>query len=147
MTIPSHREPHISQSSKSDNAPKTAYETAMLVAQTADSKKAANIRVLLVEPVTTIADYFVICSADSMAQIRAIADTIQWEMKKHGIDVLGKEPNSASRWMLLDIGDVVVHLFHKDERDYYELETFWSHASEIQPAEWESETPPERQVS
>ncbi len=79
-------------------------------------------------PVSVIADYFVIASADSNRQISAIADDLQKQLKKQTILPLGIEGTPDSGWMLLDYNGVIVHVFSPAMRDYYRLEEIWEHA-------------------
>lgn len=82
-------------------------------------------------PVSLLADYFVICSGNSERQIRAIRDDIIEETRKEGHRRLRQEGQSASGWVLLDYGDVVVHIFAPAERDYYRLEELWADAAPV----------------
>lgn len=82
-------------------------------------------------PVSLLADYFVICSGNSDRQIRAIRDDIIEETRKEGHRRLRQEGQSASGWVLLDYGDVVVHIFAPAERDYYRLEELWADAAPV----------------
>lgn len=79
--------------------------------------------------VSSFADYFVICSGESEKQIRAIFDEIEHKLKQAGVIPLHHEGTVASGWLVLDYGDVVVHIFSPQERDYYQLEKLWSGAS------------------
>ncbi len=80
---------------------------------------------------TVIADYFVICSGSSTTQVRAIADFIEEDLKKRGIKPVGIEGAENARWVLMDYGDVIVHIFEEETRAYYELEKFWLDAPRI----------------
>jgi len=77
---------------------------------------------------TTITDFFVICSGDSDTQVKAIADAIEEGLKKENICYWHKEGYENLRWVLLDYVDVVVHVFQRDVREYYSLETLWGDA-------------------
>lgn len=81
--------------------------------------------------VTTMADYFVICSGRSDRQLQALAAGIVDELRKDGIRPLGVEGRGAARWILLDYGSVIVHLFAPEEREFYGLEKFWSSAQQV----------------
>jgi ribosome-associated protein len=78
-----------------------------------------------------ISDYFVICSGESTTQVKAIADNVEGKLKDHGFKPLGIEGLSFARWVLMDYGDVIVHIFEEDTRAYYELEKFWLDAPRI----------------
>ncbi len=98
-------------------------------AAAAEEKKAANIVVLDLRPVTPIADYFVICSASNVTQARAVADHIEERLDRREVGKRHREGYDTGRWILLDYGDVVVHVFHEHERDYYNLERLWGDAA------------------
>lgn len=115
----------------------TAYfEMAALAANLAESKKAVNTMVLDTEKVSHMADYFVICSGESSTQIRTIADEIEKQFKNRGQLPLGKEKDASYRWCLLDYGDIVVHVMNPEEREFYQLEKFWSHAVPVNKEKW-----------
>ncbi len=97
----------------------------------ASDKKAADIVLLRTSEVTTMADYFVICSGRSDRQLHALAGAIVDELRKDGIRPLGVEGRGAARWVLIDYGSVIVHLFAPEEREYYGLERLWSHAAQV----------------
>ncbi|PJK17530.1 ribosome silencing factor [Chryseomicrobium excrementi] len=104
-------------------------ETLMkLAAQAADDKKAQDIVVLNMQGVSPIADYFVICHANSDRQVQAIAKEIKDKAEEQQIHVKRMEGYDEGRWVLIDLGDVVAHVFHRDERDYYNLERLWGDA-------------------
>ena len=97
----------------------------------AEDKKAADIVLLDLAGLTTLADYFVIASGGSERQIDAIADGIASGLRDTGIRPIGREGTPESHWVLLDFGSVVVHVFTPPERDYYQLEKHWSEAKTI----------------
>ncbi len=97
----------------------------------AEDKKAAEIVLLDLTGLTTLADYFVICSGGSERQLDAIADSIVEELGKDQIRPIGREGVPASHWILLDYGSVIVHVFTPPERDFYQLEKRWSEAKTI----------------
>ena len=97
----------------------------------ASDKKAVDIVLLRMTEVTTMADYFVICSGRSDRQLQALASGIVDELRTDGIRPLGVEGRGAARWVLLDYGSVIVHLFGPEEREYYGLEQLWSHAAPV----------------
>lgn len=114
----------------------SAFDLAALAANLAESKKATDTLVLDTGKVSYLADYFVICSGESPAQIRTIADEIDKAFKKRGQVRLGTEQDKTYKWCLLDYGDVVIHVMHRNERQFYQLENFWSHANVIAPEQW-----------
>ncbi|MEF9475529.1 MAG: ribosome silencing factor [Candidatus Mariimomonas ferrooxydans] len=86
---------------------------------------------LELKDLSTIADYFIICSGESSVQIRTIAETIEENLSKDKIYPLGKEGLNFARWVLIDYGDVVIHIFSEESRAYYELEKLWLDAPRI----------------
>jgi len=123
----------------------SAYEIAEMAANLAESKKAENIDILEVGPVSTLSDYFVICSGESSVQIKALESTLLEKFKKLGLEPVTLQRQDSREWLLIDFGDVVIHLFHKNAREFYQLERFWSHARRIPRQNWL--WAPQRQVS
>src|SRR5207247_6864744 len=97
----------------------------------ASDKNASDIILLYIRDVTTIADYFVICSGNNPRQIQAIAEAIDEELGKQGANLLHREGVADTGWVLLDFGDIVVHIFGAKEREYYRLERLWSDAKAV----------------
>ena len=112
------------------NTPKDVAPRAMadLVVDAASDKKGEDILVLNVSEVTTIADLFVIVSGRGERQVQAIADEIVEKAKAAGRQPVGIEGYTAGRWILIDLGDVVVHAFLPEERELYRLERLWGDA-------------------
>lgn len=98
----------------------------------ADDKRAEDIVVLNMEGVSLIADNFVICHANSERQVQAIAREIADKASEENYDVKRIEGMDSGRWVLVDLGDVVAHVFHKDERGFYNLERLWGDAPMIE---------------
>jgi len=101
------------------------------MAELANDKKAVDTVVLELKELSTIADYFVICSGDNTAQIKAIAESIDEYFSKKKIFPIGKEGLDFARWILIDYGDIVIHIFNQEARGYYDLEKFWIDAPRI----------------
>jgi ribosome-associated protein len=101
------------------------------IATAADDKKARNIVILDIISISPVTDYFIICSAASDTQTKAIADNIEEKMKEKGVILLHKEGYKEGRWVLLDYGDCVAHVFVEEERQFYNLEKLWSDAEKI----------------
>ena len=102
----------------------------MLAAQAASDKKAKSVTVLDMSQVSTVADFFVICSASNPIQARAIADAV--EEKLGPVTRRGhREGYDLGRWVLLDYGPLVIHIFHEVERDYYNLDRLWGDAPSL----------------
>ena len=95
------------------------------IAKVADDKRAENIVVLDMQGVSLIADYFLICHGNSEKQVQAIASELKEVAVNERIDVKRMEGFHEARWVLLDLGQVVVHVFHKQDREYYNLEKLW----------------------
>ncbi|ADE71584.1 MULTISPECIES: ribosome silencing factor [Priestia] len=106
----------------------TERELLSLVVEAADDKKAIDIVALNMEGISLVADYFVICHGNSDKQVQAIAREIKENAHEQGISVKRLEGFEQAKWVLVDLGDVVVHIFHKDERGYYNLERLWGDA-------------------
>jgi ribosome-associated protein len=106
-------------------------EMAQKAAAAASDKKAENIVILEVGPLTSFTDYFVICEAPSDRQVQAIAQNVLDDMSAMGLKPLGVEGMEAGEWALLDFGDFVVHVFESTVRHHYNLEGFWSQAQKI----------------
>lgn len=96
--------------------------------EAASNKLAVDILLLDTRGVCSFADYFVICSGDSSRQIQAILDEVAHALKREGILPHHSEGTVESGWLLLDFGDVIVHIFAAAEREYYQLDTLWSEA-------------------
>ncbi|MDD5679671.1 MAG: ribosome silencing factor [Candidatus Omnitrophica bacterium] len=110
-----------------------------LIRSAALAKKAKDVALLDLRKLPAICDYFVLASGDSTTQIETIADNIEKTLAINGSKAWHREGNGETRWILLDYGDIVVHVFHKETRDYYDLDRLW-HGSprrtfEILPAE------------
>ena len=110
---------------------RAALDLARRIVELAEDKKAADIVLLELAPLTTLADYFVICSGGSERQLDAIADGIISPLRDEKVRPIGREGTPASHWVLLDYGSVIVHIFTPPERDYYGLEKHWSEAKTI----------------
>ncbi|HEX3220745.1 MAG TPA: ribosome silencing factor [Candidatus Limnocylindria bacterium] len=106
-------------------------ELAHRIVDVASDKKASDIVLLRTAEVTTMADYFVIASGRSDRQVQVLGQAIVDELRDEGIRPLGVEGMRTARWVLLDYGSVIVHLFAPEEREYYGLERLWSGATEV----------------
>jgi ribosome-associated protein len=111
--------------STTDRSP---LDLARRIVELAEDKKAADIVLLDLFELTTLADAFVICSGGSERQIDAIADGIVEALREEGVRPIGREGTPASHWVLVDFGSVIVHVFTPPERDYYGLEKHWQQA-------------------
>ncbi len=110
---------------------------ALNCARAAIDKKAENVKILNLSGISGFTDYFVICSGMSDRQVQAIADSVGHTMESEGYETLSSEGYSEGRWVLMDFGDVVVHVFLNALRDYYDLENLWSDAPTVKvPSEY-----------
>jgi len=99
------------------------------------SKKARELSILDVRALTSFADYFVIASGRSARQVQAIAEHAMTSLKKEGLLPLGVEGLKESQWVLLDYGDVVIHVFYDPIREFYDLDGLWGDAGQVAPVE------------
>ena len=111
----------------------SAKTLALAIAEAADDRKAGNITILETGKVSYLADYFVIVTGFSNVQVRAIANSIEDAVEKQfNRQPLRTEGMSEGRWVLEDYGEVIVHIFMPSDRDFYDLEAFWGHATKIE---------------
>ena len=109
----------------------TSYEMAIALAKALDGKKGQDIKVLKTEELTTLADYFVLCTATSSTQVKAMSDACEEAMEKNGEQVHHIEGHRGGTWLLMDFSAVVVHVFTDEARKFYDLERLWGDAEEI----------------
>jgi ribosome-associated protein len=105
-----------------------AKELALIISKAADEKKAEDILIMDMQGVTVITDYFVICTGRSGIQVQAITDNIEEKMEEAGIRVSHREGYREAKWVLLDYGSVIVHVFQDEDRAFYDLERLWADA-------------------
>lgn len=105
------------------------------VVEACEDRKAENIIALDMENVTTIADCFVICHGNNERQVQAIAQSVKDAVEEKGYTIDRMEGTEKARWILIDIGDVICHVFHEEERSYYHLERLWGDAREVKVGE------------
>jgi ribosome-associated protein len=112
--------------------PITALQRALLAAQTAEDNRGTNIVILDMRELTSVFDYFVLASGTSRRQLHAMSEEIDHALEDQlGDHRLGIEGYEESRWILLDYGDVVVHLFEPETREYYAIEDLWGRATRV----------------
>jgi ribosome-associated protein len=111
--------------------PADATELAHRIVEIASDKKGNDIVMLRTAELTTMADFFIICSGRSDRQVAALSGAIVDELRKDGIRPIGVEGRESSRWVLLDYGSVIVHVFAPEEREYYGLERLWGKAAKV----------------
>ncbi|HYB21142.1 MAG TPA: ribosome silencing factor [Thermodesulfobacteriota bacterium] len=112
--------------------PSTSKEKAFLCARALLDRKAIDLVIIEVGNLSSFTDYFLICSGNSDRQVQAIASHIEEKMSKQGIRPLGVEGKREGRWILLDYGDVIVHVFYRPAREFYDLERLWSEAPRVE---------------
>lgn len=108
-----------------------AREIARLAAEAASEKQASDILVLDIRRVTLLADYFVICSAQTERQLETVVAEVEEQLGRAGVQLLGREGTADSGWAVLDFGDVIVHIFRPQERAYYRLEEVWAEGTPV----------------
>ena len=117
--------------SKAPASDRSPLDIARRIVELAEDKKAADIVLLDLTGLTTLADAFVICSGGSERQLDAIAEGVIQGLRAEKVRPIGREGTAASHWVLVDFGSVVVHIFTPPERDYYSLEKHWSEARTV----------------
>lgn len=117
---------------KRPTKPADARQTALLAAAAAADKKAQELTLLQVEELTGYADYFLLASGRSTRQAGAIAEAVLRMLKKAGVKPLGMDGLREGRWVLLDFGDLVVHVFHQPVREFYDLDSLWADAPQVE---------------
>lgn len=106
-------------------------ELAEIAVKALDSKKGKEIRLIRIDKITTLAEYFVICTGASNTQINALCDAVEKELTEKGEEPLHREGYRGGTWVLLDYGCVVVHVFNDEARKFYSLEHLWADGEEV----------------
>lgn len=109
----------------------TSLEQARKIVQVMDSKKAKDIRLIKIEGISSLGDYFVVASASNTTQVKAIADEVEDEMTKLGLEPNRVEGRQSAQWILMDYYDVMVHVFLDEARSFYNLERLLSDAPQL----------------
>lgn len=119
----------------------TSNKLASIIARILDDKLGKDITILNISNVSVLADYFVIVTGDSTPQVKALSYAVRDKIKQLFERIpIRDENDTKNRWNLLDYGDVIVHVLHRDERETYALEKFWNHALKIEREIWEKES-------
>ncbi len=108
-----------------DQSKNQAKEMVKIAAKALEDKKGEDIKIIDISGVTVIADYFVICSAANTNMAQALEDNVEEMLYKAGFECRAKEGNRSSTWFLMDYGDVVIHIFSREDRRFYDLERIW----------------------
>lgn len=109
-----------------------AEELMKLTANAIEDKKGSDMTILNLQGISLVADYFVICHGNSDTQVKAIATEVKKQAVENGVNVKGIEGYDTGRWVLVDLGDVVIHIFHREDRQYYNIERLWSDAKVVE---------------
>jgi len=109
-------------------------EIASLAYWALDSKKAVDLKVLDIHQLTTLTDFFVIASGSNTPQLLAMADAVEEKLSIEGYELLHREGYNSARWILLDYGEVVIHIFLAEDREFYNLDRLWVDAKELSMA-------------
>ncbi len=109
----------------------SAKEVALAVTKALDEKKGIDIRLLRIGKVSSLADYFLICTGSSSTHVKTLCDYAEYTMEQLGETMLGREGHRGNSWELLDFGSVVVHVFTEDARKFYDLERLWADAEPV----------------
>ena len=109
------------------SAKKVAYE----VTKALDDKKGIDIKLLKIDKVSSLADYFLICTGTVNTHVKTLCDYAEYTMEQLGETMLGREGHRGNAWELLDFGSIVVHVFTEEAREFYALERLWADAEEI----------------
>lgn len=109
-----------------------AFDKVKAVYQALEDKKGMDIKVIDISDVSVIADYFVIASGNNASQVQALVDNVEEELAKSGCHTTHVEGYRTAGWILLDYEDVIVHVFHQDDRSFYDLERIWRDGREVQ---------------
>lgn len=117
----------------------TSYEMVQFAVKTLDEKKATDITVLEVGKLTTLGDYFVIASASNTTLVKSLADELEDKLSKQGLEPRRVEGEKSAMWILMDYGDVIIHIFYGETRDFYCLERLWADAPQLDTAKIISE--------
>ncbi|MBO4876516.1 MAG: ribosome silencing factor [Ruminococcus sp.] len=97
-----------------------------IIIKALDSKKGENIQAIKVADLTILADFFVIVNGTSNTHVRALADEVEFQLSQKGIEPERRESDTGNTWIVLDYGDIIVHIFYKETREFYKLEGLWA---------------------
>ena len=114
----------------------TDNEILSIAVKAIDSKRGENIRIIKIDELTVIADYFIIANGSSSTQVKALADEVEFKLSEAGLEPRRTEGYQGANWIVLDYIDVVIHIFHKETRDFYDLERLWQDGLEVSAEEF-----------
>ena len=110
---------------------RSAKEVALTVTKALDEKKGMDIKLLKIDKVSSLADYFLICTGTSNTHVKTLCDYAEYSMDQLGEPMLGREGHRGNAWELLDYGSVVIHVFTEEARKFYDLERLWADAEQV----------------
>lgn len=113
----------------------TVKEKLELIIKTLDSKRGEDIQAIKVADLTILADYFVIVNGTSNTHSRTLADEVDFVLSQQGIEPLRREADTGNTWIVLDYGDIIIHVFYKETRNFYKLEGLWADGEQLDISE------------
>ena len=113
----------------------TSKEMVKLAYAALDEKKAEDIRIIDIAGVSVLADYFIICNGSNESQVRALVDNVEEALEKAGYPLKQTEGHGLGSWVLMDLGDIIVHVFDRENRLFYDLERIWVDGKQIDVAD------------
>lgn len=109
----------------------TEQEKLELIVRTLDSKRGEDIQAIKISDLTILADYFVIVNGTSNTHARTLADEVEFQLSQKGTEPERREADTGNSWIILDYGDIIVHVFYKDTRNFYKLEGLWADGESV----------------
>ena len=116
-----------------------AKEMARIAYDALSDKKGEDIKIIDIAGVSVLADYFLIANGNSDSQVNALVDNVEEQLHKAGYPLKQREGQASGKWVLLDFGDIIVHVFDKENRLFYDLERIWRDGKEVSVGEFETE--------
>lgn len=110
----------------------TSLQLVQLIVRTLDEKKAQNIEVIQIGDLSILGEYFVIADTDNATHVKSLVEELEFQAKQHGILPSLIEKDSGSSWIVLDYQEVIVHIFHKKTREFYDLERLWADGKRLE---------------
>lgn len=110
-----------------------AKKMAQLAYKALDDKKGVDIKVIDISKISVLADYFIIANGNSESQVKALVDNVDESLGRAGFELKQREGYNSGNWILLDYGDIIVHVFDRENRLFYDLERIWRDGKEIEP--------------
>lgn len=102
-----------------------------LIVKTLDSKRGEDIQAIKIADLTILADYFIIANGTSNTHTRTLADEVEFQLSQKGIEPQRREADTGNTWIILDYGDIIVHVFYKEARNFYKLESLWADGEQV----------------